>query len=469
MSTFSGLSTAASALTAARRGMDVVGQNIANQTTPGYTRQRLDTSAVSSVAVSGRFSLGAQPGNGVSVDGISRLGDAVLDARVRDTLAASGYWSTRAAASAAAEATLGEPTKDGIAHQLTEFWAAWQDLANAPDSTAAAATVITNAQTLAARIADGYRSVAGQWSDARAAADMTVSQINAAATEIAGLNGAIRDTLAAGGAPNELIDRRNLLAQNVARLSGATASVESDGTLTLRIDGNALVSGSNARALTLSGPPTLEAGTPLSLSWVSDGDLPVTSAGGELGGLLAVLAPADDDGILAGLARDYNALATALADAVNTQHRAGVTSTGAAGGDFFSVDAGGPAALRLGVIPAGRADLALAAPGAGPLDGSNADALSGVGARPGGANGLWADVVARLAVSTAADAGRASRAEAGATAAVIAQQSVAGVDHDEETVNLLTFQTAYQAAARVLTAVDEALDVLINRTGLVGR
>jgi flagellar hook-associated protein 1 FlgK len=469
MSTFSGLSTAASALTAARRGMDVVGQNIANQTTPGYTRQRLDTSAVSSVAVSGRFSLGAQPGNGVSVDGISRLGDAVLDARVRDTLAASGYWSTRAAASAAAEATLGEPTKDGIAHQLTEFWAAWQDLANAPDSTAAAATVITNAQTLAARIADGYRSVAGQWSDARAAADMTVSQINAAATEIAGLNGAIRDTLAAGGAPNELIDRRNLLAQNVARLSGATASVESDGTLTLRIDGNALVSGSNARALTLSGPPTLEAGTPLSLSWVSDGDLPVTSAGGELGGLLAVLAPADDDGILAGLARDYNALATALADAVNTQHRAGVTSTGAAGGDFFSVDAGGPAALGLGVIPAGRADLALAAPGAGPLDGSNADALSSVGARPGGANGLWADVVARLAVSTAADAGRASRAEAGATAAVIAQQSVAGVDHDEETVNLLTFQTAYQAAARVLTAVDEALDVLINRTGLVGR
>lgn len=469
MSTFSGLSTAASALTAARRGMDVVGQNIANQTTPGYTRQRLDTSAVSSVAVSGRFSLGAQPGNGVSVDGISRLGDAVLDARVRDTLAASGYWSTRAAASAAAEATLGEPTKDGIAHQLTEFWAAWQDLANAPDSTAAAATVITNGQTLAARIADGYRSVAGQWSDARAAADMTVSQINAAATEIAGLNGAIRDTLAASGAPNELIDRRNLLAQNVARLSGATASVESDGTLTLRIDGNALVSGSNARALTLSGPPTLEAGTPLSLSWVSDGDLPVTSAGGELGGLLAVLAPADDDGILAGLARDYNALATALADAVNTQHRAGVTSTGAAGGDFFSVDAGGPAALGLGVIPAGRADLALAAPGAGPLDGSNADALSSVGARPGGANGLWADIVARLAVSTAADAGRASRAEAGATAAVIAQQSVAGVDHDEETVNLLTFQTAYQAAARVLTAVDEALDVLINRTGLVGR
>lgn len=469
MSTFSGLSAAASALTAARRGMDLVGQNIANQTTAGYTRQRLETSAVGAVAVSGRFSAGVQPGGGVSVDGIARLGDAVLDARVRDTLAASGYWSTRAAASAAAEATLGEPTADGIAHQLSEFWAAWQDVANAPDSTAAAATVITHAQTLAARIADGYRTVAGQWSDARSSADMTVSRINAAATEIAELNGAIRDATAAGGAPNELIDRRNLLAQNVARLSGATAAVEADGTLTLRIDGNALVSGSNARALTLSGPPSLESTAPLALAWVSDGDLPVATVGGELGGLLAVLAPAGEGGVLAGLAADYSALAVSLADAVNAQHRAGVTASGAPGGDFFSLDAGVPAALGLGVVPASRTDLALAAPGAGPLDGSNADALSAVGARPGGPNGLWGDVVARLAVGTAADAGRASRAEAGATAAVIAQQSVAGVDNDEETVSLLTFQTAYQAAARVLTAVDEALDVLINRTGLVGR
>ena len=57
----------------------------------------------------------------------------------------------------------------------------------------------------------------------------------------------------------------------------------------------------------------------------------------------------------------------------------------------------------------------------------------------------------------------------GAVAAVTAQQSNSSVDGDEETINLLTYQTAYQAAARVLTAVDEALDLLINRTGLVGR
>lgn len=469
MSTFSGLNTASSALAAARRGMDLVGQNIANQTTPGYTRQRLETSAVAAVAVSGRFSVGAQPGQGVSVDGIARLGDAVLDARVRDTLAASGYWSTRASAAAAAEAALAEPTENGIAHQLSEFWASWQDLANRPDSTAAAAAVITHAQALAGRIADGYRTVSDQWASVRSTADMTVSQINVAAAQIADLNGAIRDSIGAGGAPNELIDRRNLLAQNVARLSGATAAVEADGTLTLRIDGNALVSGSEARALMLSGPPSIESTGSMVLAWGPDGALVVDAAGGELGGQLSVLAPAADGGVLSGLAGDFNALATALADAVNAQHRAGVTSSGALGGDFFSLTPGGPAALGLGVIPTGTTDLAIGLAGGGPLDGSNADALSDVGARPGGPNGLWSDVVARLAVSTASEAGRASRADAGATAAVVAQQSVAGVDGDEETVNLLTLQTSYQAAARVLTAVDEALDVLINRTGLVGR
>src|SRR5690606_39575792 len=66
MSTFSGLGTAASALVAARRGMDVVGQNIANQTTEGYTRQRVSTSAIAAVAQVGGFSRGTLPGHGVT-------------------------------------------------------------------------------------------------------------------------------------------------------------------------------------------------------------------------------------------------------------------------------------------------------------------------------------------------------------------------------------------------------------------
>ena len=469
MSTFSGLGTAASALAAARRGMDVVGQNIANQATEGYTRQRVSTSAIAAVAQSGRFSLGALPGHGVSVDGVVRLGDALLDARVRDTAGAAGFWAARALAATTAETALAEPTEHGLATRLSQFWNAWQDLGNTPDQGAAAATVLQSASELATRIAGGYRAVATQWTDARQSAERTVTQLNTAASQIAQLNTDIRDALAAGRSANELIDRRDALVQTTARLAGARGTLEADGTMTVRIDGNALVAGGDARSLTLAGPVSIEQGGALSVSWSGADGFAVSVEGGELGGLLSVLAPADDGGTLATLARSYDDVAKALASGVNAQHRAGVTAAGQPGGDFFALSGSGPAALGLTIAVGSASDLAVAKPGGGPLDASNADAISQIGRSTGGPDAIWADVVAGFAVATAGDIQRATLSEVASTAALGAQRSVAGVDGDEETISLLTFQTAYQAAARVLTAVDESLDVLINRTGLVGR
>jgi len=469
MSTFSGLGTAASALAAARRGMDVVGQNIANQATEGYTRQRVSTSAIAAVAQSGRFSLGALPGHGVSVDGIARLGDALLDARVRDAAGAAGFWSARALAATTAETALAEPTEHGLSARLSQFWSAWQDLGNTPDQGAAAATVLQSASELATRIAGGYRAVATQWADARQSAERTVAQLNTAASQIAQLNTEIRDALGAGRSANELIDRRDALVQTTARLAGARGTLEADGTMTVRVDGNALVAGGDARSLSLAGPVTIEQGGALSVSWSGADGFAVSVEGGELGGLLSVLAPADDGGTLARLAESYDNVARALASTVNERHRAGVTSAGQPGGDFFALSASGPAALGLTVAVGSASDLAVARPGGGPLDSSNADAISQIGHSAGGPDAIWADVVAGFAVATAGDIQRATLSDVASTAALGAQRSVAGVDGDEETISLLTFQTAYQAAARVLTAVDESLDVLINRTGLVGR
>lgn len=469
MSTFSGLNTAASGLAAARRGMDVVGQNIANQTTEGYTRQRVVTSSVAAVAQIGLFSTGAVPGHGVSIDGVARLGDALLDARVRDTLAASGFWSTRAVSATTLEASLAEPTSDGLSARLSQFWSGWQDLANTPDSGAAASVVLESAAELAAHISGGYRAVSTQWSEARAAADRTVSQVNAAADQIAVLNREIRDALASGRSANELIDQRSVLAQNVARLAGARANIEQDGTLTVRLDGNALVSGTDARHLALSGPTSIDAGQRVAVTWATASDIPVSVLGGELGGTLSVLAPAEEGGMLAQLASTYNEVATSLADAVNAQHRAGVTSSGQPGVDFFASSATGPAALGLRVAVTSATDLALAAPGGGAWDAGNADAISQIGRGDNSPDAIWSAQVSSLGVSTAADIQRARVSETSAITAASAQQSVAAVDGDEETISLLTYQTAYQAAARVMTAVDEALDVLINRMGLVGR
>lgn len=467
MSSFSGLNTAASGLAAARRAMDVVGQNIVNQTTAGYTRQRVSTEAVG--AIPNRFSTGVVAGQGVAVTGIERLGDAVLDARVRDTLAGSGFWSTRAVAVTTAEAALAEPTQDGLAARLSEFWAGWQDLANTPDSGAARAVVLESAGELAAHVAGGYRAIAAQWSDARAEVDRTVAHVNQTAEQIAALNRDIRDAQASGRPAHELVDRRNLLAQNLARTAGTTSRVEADGTMTVRIDGNALVAGVDARALRVSGPASVEDGARVHVQWEDAPDIPVAMSGGELGGLLSVLAPDADGGPLASLAATYNAVATTLASSVNALHGTGATFGGALGGEFFALAGTGPAALGLSVAVTDPADLALGAPGAGAHDASIADAISQLGRGTASPDRLWSDRVLSFAVATAGDVQRARQADATAVAATAAQQSVAAVDGDEETVSLVTYQAAYQAAARVITAVDEALDTVINRMGLVGR
>ncbi|MBO9625762.1 MAG: flagellar hook-associated protein FlgK [Microbacterium sp.] len=468
MSSFAGLRLAESALSAARAGMTVTGQNIANQTTPGYTRQRIDQSPISAPGQTGLWKSGLGIGAGVDVSGISRLGDNILDARVRDALSTSGFWSARATAAGQAESVMAEPTKDGLAANLNRFWSGWSDLANSPDP-AAAQVVLTNAQVLVGQIAAGYQTIAGQWTDLRGQVDRDVADVNAAAGQIAVLNGQIRDATQSGRNANELIDQRNLLAQRLSTAVGATGVVEADGTLTLRIDGNALVSGDSSRALTVGGPREIADGGRITLAWADRPAQPVAVTGGVIGGTISALAPASDGGSLAAVAAAYNQTATALATAVNDIHRGGVTSTGAPGGDFFSLSATGPAALGLGVVPTGLDGLALAAPGAGAKDTTIADRIGTLGTSATGPSKTWSTFVTGFAVTVAGDLQRADIADRGAVTAVTAQQANSSVDGDEETITLLTYQTAYQAAARVLTAMDEALDLLINRTGLVGR
>src|SRR5690606_38479652 len=105
-----------------------------------------------------------------------------------------------------------------------------------------------------------------------------------------------------GRSANELIDRRDSLVQTTARLVGARGTLEADGTMTVRVDGNALVSGDSARSLTLNGPLSMEDNGTMTVSWSGPAGFAVAVDGGELGGMLSVLAPADAGGTLAGIA-----------------------------------------------------------------------------------------------------------------------------------------------------------------------
>jgi flagellar hook-associated protein 1 FlgK len=190
-----------------------------------------------------------------------------------------------------------------------------------------------------------------------------------------------------------------------------------------------------------------------------------------MAGAISMLAPTDGSGTggaLAEAAEQYNEFATYLANTVNAVHSAGVTSSGVAGGDFFGISGGLPAALALTVIPTGVDGLATASPTGGALDGSNAAAIAALGTGNAAPDKVWSTFVTRTGVASRSEMQQAVLGELAASAAVSNQLSNASVDLDEENINMLTHQTAYQGAARVMTAIDEMLDTLINRTGVVG-
>jgi flagellar hook-associated protein 1 FlgK len=460
MSTFSGLNTAYSGLAAARAGLDITGQNIANANTPGYTRQRLETASVAPVQPN-LFSQGTRAGQGVLAQGVARLGDAHLDARVRITAGTAGYTAVRAQAYSGLETSLREPGTQGVSASLQNFWAGWQELSNNVDLDSSAAPLLSAAGELTSRISAGYREVEAQWASLRSSAEGLVTEVNGAAGQVAELNRQIRSATAAGTSANELVDRRTMLTATIAGLTGAMVRDNADGTADVLIAGNALVSGTTARSLQVTGSTQLEGKSPVQVEWTHR---PGASAGveaGELAGALSMLAPADAGGALAQAAAGYNAFAANLAEQVNTLH------TGAGKQPFFAFQPG-RAAATLAVVPTSRQELATGAPGAG-LDGSVADAISRLGTSAGSPDQAWSAFVVGLGAATKMEIRGNELAEVSATSAMQQQLSATSVSMDEEQLDLLKYQHAYQGAARVMTAIDQMLDTLINRMGIVGR
>ncbi len=469
MSSFSGLNTALSGLNAARTGLNVTGQNLTNVNTVGYTRQRTEFAALGVPARGSLNDLGIKTGQGVGVSGISRLGDAFLDARVRTSFSAAGYTGARAQALTGIEEILNEPGPNGISSQLQGFWTAWQGIANDPGNAGTSAVLLEKSAALVASIAAGYSALDKQWSQTRDTANTVVADINATAGQIAALNKDIRSAHAAGTPHNELLDQRSNLTTKITQLTGGTVRDLPDGTNEILLGGNVLLSGSTSNAVKLDGATRMANDGEVRLEWSHRPGSAVDLDGGKLAGLLSVLKPAGSGGVLAQTAASYNALAQKLAGSLNVVHQSGVTSEGAPGGDFFKITAGVPAALGLTVVPTSAKEIAAGAVNMGGKDGSIADKISQLGKQPDSADALWSDTVVRLGVEIQAGLQQATLSDVSLTNALSNQQANASVDLDEENVNLLTYQRAYQAAARVMTAVDEALDVLINQTGRVGR
>jgi flagellar hook-associated protein 1 FlgK len=301
------------------------------------------------------------------------------------------------------------------------------------------------------------------WGSTREQLDALVTEVNTGAAAVAQLNQNIVAARNAGVPVNELADQRDKLVLHLSEVTGATAVSRDDGSVDLQLGGSSLVNGPNARTIKATGATRFDdqAATPVGLVW-TDTNTGAIAGGGELSSVLETLGKT-----LPTYSASLDSVAASLVNAVNTQHKAGYDLAGTAGGDFFT-----PTGTTAGTIAIAITDpskLAAAGSPGGSLDASNADALAGLADSTTGPDRTYRQFVVDLGVAT-----QTIDRRTGIQAAVMqdvdsSRQAESGVNLDEEMTNMITYQRAYEAASRVMTAVDTILDTLINKTGLVGR
>src|SRR5699024_2242255 len=143
MSTFHGLEMARQALFAQQSALYTTGHNISNANTDGYSRQRVNFETTSPFPAPSRVQpqIAGQKGTGVDIGSIQRIRDHFLDVQYRNENGKLGYWETKSEALKRMENLLNEPTDEGLAAVMNEFWQSLNDLAVNPDNTGARSVV----------------------------------------------------------------------------------------------------------------------------------------------------------------------------------------------------------------------------------------------------------------------------------------------------------------------------------------
>jgi len=445
------------ALRASQLGLAVTGQNIANVNTPGYTRQEVVLSAAPPAGPNLKSA-----GTGVTIEGVRSLRDQFIETRLQTETGISGRLAAQRDALAPVEAVFTE-SAGSINSAITGFFGAFRDLEANPTSSALRTAVVGSGEQLGAAFASARARLDGIQTDADKLLRGTVDQVNALSERIANLNTQIRVTENSGASASELVDQRNEAIRSLSELTGARATENEDGSLTITLG--------DGRPLVLADRPfRLEAtSTPLNgLAEITLDGQPAVLNNGRLRGLLDAI---DQVGVQIG---GLDNLAASIADRVNTLHLSGADLDGAPGTEFFAQPGGGgpitAASLNISAAIKTNPRLVVAgANGAGSGDNSVAreiaNLLTDSTSQAGGRTGTFSSIYA----SFVTDAGEAVKAadDALATQQVIFAQTLeqrnatSGVSLDEETVNLLRYQRAFEAAARFLKVADEITQTII--------
>ncbi|WNF22617.1 flagellar hook-associated protein FlgK [Mesobacillus jeotgali] len=515
-STFMGLETARRGMFTQQSALHTTGHNISNANTPGYTRQRINfeqTEPYPNASIN-RPQIPGQVGTGVKAGSIQRIRESFLDVQYRGENNKLGYWETRAEAYTKLEEVLNEPSDSGLAKTMDLFWQSLQDLAVNPTNAGARSVVRQRGIAVAETFNHLHISLSTIKQDLKNEITVTERSINSILEQISKINGQIADVEPHQYLPNDLYDERDRLIDQLSSIVNVKVDYSSSGKGSLEIaEGQAIVkmisdSGKELGIL-VSGDRYNEVkanfdGVENSVKTFSIGhssfnykDLNSTGQLKALVDSYGVDIEGKVNGIYPDVMKSLDDLAYTFANEFNAQHSLGVSPNEidnnppedrnffAEAGEEIGMDRNGFAG-RITLAKSIEVSLDNIATASGPAsiatkgDSSNVLALANIfnqdfdyqnGAKPELANfhNYYEGVIGELAVRSQ-EAVRLNHNSTSLKEAVDnRRKSVSSVSLDEEMTNMIQFQHAYNASARMITLQDEMLDKIINGMGTVGR
>ncbi|WP_232697844.1 flagellar hook-associated protein FlgK [Brevibacillus daliensis] len=488
-STFHLLEVSKRALFAQQAALSVTGHNVSNINTLGYTRQRANMATPTGLPAIGMNADRAPGllGTGVYVTDIQRIREDFLDVQFRNANKNTGYWNNTVNTISQVEDIMNEPSDSGLQKVMDQMWQAWEDVTTDPKDESSRSVL----RERAVAVADTFNHLNKKLNELQADQDNEVaiqaSSIDSIAKQIAAINKQIGEIVPHGYQPNDLYDQRDVLIDKLSGMADVKVTHADNGIVNVTIGGQPLVTGIT------STPVTTQKNADTGKNEVLLGGAVFQPAKGS-GTLSAAIVGRDET--TADMKKKLDILATNMAREINNFHRQGYNLDDIKNGQkgpeisFFVIEGGTGDPTSAGNIKVNPEILksldkiaaAQGTPGI-PNDGNNKMALEIAKLKnkpiPAGTgpndfpqdttiDEFYRHAIAQLGVDGQEAVRNFKNANITGNMIEMNRQSVSGVDVDEEMVNVIKFQKAYSAAARVMTSMDEILDKIINGMGRVG-
>ncbi|NQS97280.1 MAG: flagellar hook-associated protein FlgK [candidate division Zixibacteria bacterium] len=445
------------ALNANRENLGVIGHNVSNVNTEGYSRQRANLSSTKPL---NNIHYG-QVGTGVEVSEITRARDRLLDGQVRSESSVLGNWEKRDAAMLEIQNIFNDPADAGFSDILSDFWDGWSDLANDPESYSAR-SVLRERATVLTDMLNKYdadlKLIENKLNDEL---KLMIDDVNAIAVQIAQLNKGIRQAESIGQNANDLRDHRDLAVDNLSKMLKVQYTDNENGTVNIYLSGQMLVQDTDCRELTTRVSSRHDMVVD-DIIW-SDSFSEVEIGGGKLKGLI------DVRDVEAEKVRDsLDDFAETLISRVNELHQDGYGLAGSSSQAFFNENNTSAGGICLSSAVMSNLDNIAAGKTAAPGDNSNALDIAALADELLMNNGRetlddnYASIMADIGAQKQNAEIYLEQSQAVSTQLVNSRQSIQGVVLDEEITEMIKFQQAYQASAMIVNMVDEMMTTVIN-------